>query len=73
MTKEELLKKVMADGYAVGLTINEDCLYCSATDTNYLLENFAIENEFPFEENGVKKVLRTVSSTEYQLTGFYII
>ncbi len=35
MTKEELLEKIKSEGYTVNLTVANDCLYCSATDTSY--------------------------------------
>lgn len=73
MTKEELIKKVSSEGYTVDLTLQDDCLYCSVNDTNYLLSNFAIIMEYDFVENGIYRKLRTVASTEYDLTGYYII
>jgi hypothetical protein len=73
MTREELIKKVSADGYSVDFTLQDDCLYCSATDKNYILENFEVIMDYEFTENGQNKKLRTVASTEYGLTGYYII
>ena len=73
MTKENLIEKVKSEGYVVDLTFNNDCLYCSATDTNYLLSNIEIVNEYPFTDNGINKILKTVKSTEYNLTGFFVI
>ncbi|MBN8675029.1 hypothetical protein PDL71_10925 [Lacibacter sp. MH-610] len=73
MTKEELIKKVSSEGYAVDLTLQDDCLYCSATEESYFLQNFDVVMEYDFDENGQTKKLRTVVSTEYDLSGFYII
>lgn len=73
MTKEELIKKVSSEGYAVDLTLQDDWLYCSATEESYFLQNFDVVMEYDFDENGQTKKLRTVVSTEYDLSGFYII
>lgn len=73
MTKEEIIKKAQTDGYSVDFTQADDCLYCSATDTSYYITNFENIGEYPFEENGKQKTLRTVESTEYQLAGYYIV
>jgi hypothetical protein len=73
MTKEELITKVSSEGYAVNLTLQDDCLFCAATEESYFLENFEVIMEYDFIENNQNKKLRTVASTEYDLTGFYII
>lgn len=73
MEKLKLIEKVKSEGFTVDLTFDNDCLYCSATDTNYLLSNVQIINEYLFNENGVNKTLKTVKSTEVDLNGFFII
>lgn len=72
MTKNEVIDLVKAKGYSTDFTLNDDCLYCSAQDKEYLLANFTVEAEYPFTENDQDKILRTVSSNEYNLSGFYI-
>jgi DNA repair photolyase len=72
MTKEELLEKIKSEGYTVNLTVANDCLYCSATDTSYYLNQIEIIDEFTFIENNVTKTLKTVKPSEYNLKGYFI-
>ncbi|WP_430897037.1 MULTISPECIES: hypothetical protein [unclassified Paraflavitalea] len=61
MTKEELIKKVSSEGYAVDLTLQDDCLYCSATEESYFLQNFDVVMEYDFDENGQTKKTQNCS------------
>lgn len=71
-TKNEILELVKSKGYSTDFTLNDDCLYCSAQDREYLLSSFKIDAEYPFTENNKTKTLKAVSSTEYNLSGYFI-
>lgn len=72
LEKESFLTKLAEEGYNLNLTLDDNCLYCSDTDTSYLINSFVIDKEMTFMIDGVKEIVRAVNSQEFNIKGYYI-
>ena len=70
--KEEFIGKLEEEGYVLNLTLDDNCLYCSNTDTSYLINSFVIEKEMMFLTEGISETIRAVNSPEFNIKGYYI-
>lgn len=72
LEKESFINKLIKEGYFLNLTLDDNCLYCSNTDTSYLINSFIIEKEMEFLTDGKKETIRVVNSHEFNIKGYYI-
>ena len=70
--KEEFIGKLEEEGYVLNLTLDDNCLYCSNTDTSYLINSFVIEKEMMFLTEEISETIRAVNSPEFNIKGYYI-
>lgn len=68
--KEEFIGKLEEEGYVLNLTLDDNCLYCSNTDTSYLINSFVIEKEMMFLTEGISETIRAVNSPEFNQKEF---
>jgi hypothetical protein len=70
--KSDIIDMLKKEGFVVDLTLQDDCLYCAATDTAYLNNTFKTVKEISYNEDGIVKKIRTVASEEFGIKGYYI-
>lgn len=69
---EEAKKIAVEKGYSINLSIQENCLYCSNADMNYLFSDFENIENFKIVENGKPQKLQLVHAPQYNIKGYYI-
>jgi hypothetical protein len=70
--KSVIIAMLKKEGFVVDLTLQDDCLYCAATDTAYFINTFKTVKEISYNEDGIAKKIRAVASEEFGIKGYYI-